>query len=390
MKTIFYNGTIHTGTKTLTGHVLVTAGATIREIRPAESLAESPADGYAQSTAAQPGAGSEPPRLIDLAGGHLAPAFIDLQLYGGLDHLFSDHPSVTAIDATYRYCLQGGAAYFQPTMATQTDALMEQAIAAVRAYKTGGGKGVLGLHLEGPYINPVKRGAHREEYIQRPDAKKLQALLDKSGGFLTMMTLAPERCDEEIVRQLAEAGVVVSAGHTNATYEEAQKGFSWGIPAATHLFNAMSPLSHRAPGMVGALLHDTPVPVSVVADGHHVDFAVIAIAKRLLGEKLFLITDAVTENQQGSYQHQLQGDKYILPDGTLSGSALTMIKAVQNCVEHIGIPLDEALRMASLYPARVMGLEARLGTIAPNKEATLVWFDDNYEVKKVFVSGEPA
>ena len=381
MKTIFYNGTIHTGHETFTRHAVVIAGATIREVRPAEGL-DLTAPGVTADT-------SGTPRLIDLEGGHLAPAFIDLQLYGGHGHLFSDHPSVAALTATYRYCLEGGAAYFQPTMATQPDELMEKAIAAVKDYRAQGNKGVLGLHLEGPFINPAKRGAHVEAFIQRPNPEKLEALLERAGGHVTMMTLAPERCDESIVRQLAEAGVVVSAGHTNATYEQAQTGFGWGIPTATHLFNAMSPLAHRAPGMVGALLGGAQIPVSVVADGHHVDFPVIGIAKKLLGDKLFLITDAVTENNSGAYQHQLRDDKYVLPDGTLSGSALTMIKAVQNCVDHIGIPLDEALRMASLYPARVMGLEGRLGLIAPNKEATLVWFDSTFAIKKVFVSGEP-
>ena len=377
MRTIFYNGTIHTSTESLTRHAVITTGTRIKEIRPSDNL-----DLQAQETP------DGPPTVIDLEGGHLAPAFIDLQIYGGQGHLFSDHPSVEALSATYSYCLEGGAAYFQPTMATQSDELMDKAIDAVKAYRKQGRKGVLGLHLEGPYINPVKRGAHLEAYIQRPDPARLEALLQRAGGHLTMMTLAPERCDPGIVRQLAEEGVIVSAGHTNATYEQALEGFAWGIPAATHLFNAMSPLSHRSPGMAGALLGHANIPVSIVADGHHVDFAVIGIAKKLLGDKLFLITDAVAENNTGAYQHRLQGDKYIIPDGTLSGSALTMIKAVQNCVEHVGIPLDEALRMASLYPARLMGLEARLGIIAPNKEASLVWFDQQYHVKRVFVAGE--
>ncbi|HTJ13620.1 MAG TPA: N-acetylglucosamine-6-phosphate deacetylase [Dinghuibacter sp.] len=371
MRTIFHNGLIHTGTETLDGHAVIITGTRIKEIRKGVDVArETTPDG--------------PPTVIDLEGGHLSPAFIDLQIYGGKGMLFSEHPSVDAIKATYRYCLEGGAAYFQPTMATQSDDLMNAAIDAVKAYD---GKGVLGLHLEGPYINPAKRGAHLESFIQIPETKKVEILLERAAGHLTMMTLAPERCASDIVAQLLEAGVVVSAGHTNATYAEALEGFGWGIPVATHLFNAMSPLSHRAPGMVGALL-DKGVPVSVVADGYHVDFPVIGLAKRMLGDKLFLITDAVTENDRGTYRHQRSGDKFVLPDGTLSGSALTMIKSVQNCVEHIGIPLDEALRMASLYPARVMGLEARLGVIAPNKEASLVWFDNEYRVKKVFLAGE--
>src|SRR5262249_1076015 len=154
----------------------------------------------------------------------------------------------------------------------------------------------------GPYINPVKRGAHLEAFIQIPSMEKVAALLDRASGHLTMMTLAPERTTSEVLAQLLEPGGVVSAGHTNATYAEALEGFGLGIPFATRLFNAMSPLSHRAPGMVGALL-DRGVPVSIVADGHHVDFPVIGLAKKVLGDKLFLITDAVTENNRGTYQH---------------------------------------------------------------------------------------
>lgn len=380
MTTTYYNGAIYTGYEVLRQHAVVTEGARIIKIIPWTGAARpSGGPGTQEQTT------REQATWIDLNGGNLAPAFIDLQLYGGEGLLFSDHPSVASIQATYRYSLEGGAAYIQPTMATQSDDLIGKAIKAIAAYQAQGLPGVIGLHLEGPYINPVKRGAHREDLIQVPEKNKLQNLLAEAGRNLTMMTLAPERCDPELVRLLIESGVRVSAGHTNATYAEALRGFDLGIPAATHLFNAMTPLGHRAPGMVGALLDRHDVYASIVADGHHVDFAVIRLAKRLLGDKLFLITDAVTANSEGVYQHQLAGDKYVLPNGTLSGSALTMIKAVQNCVEEVQIPLDEALRMASLYPARVMGLDGRLGAIKPGMEASLVWFDKDYRVQKVFI-----
>jgi N-acetylglucosamine-6-phosphate deacetylase len=374
MTTTYYNGIIYTGYEVLRDHAVVTEGNRIVKIVPLGAQPQ-PAGGEAAQTR---------DTSIDLGGGNLAPAFIDLQLYGGQGLLFSDHPSVESIQATYRYSLEGGAAYIQPTMATQSDDQIDKAIGAVTGYQSLGLPGVIGLHLEGPYINPVKRGAHREDLIQVPQAEKLKALLGKAGNHLTMMTLAPERCDPSLITELIKAGVKVSAGHTNATYAEALRGFDLGIPAATHLFNAMSPLGHRAPGMAGALLDRGTVYTSIVADGHHVDFAVIRLAKRLLGDKLYLITDAVTPNTEGVYMHQLAGDKYVLPDGTLSGSALTMIKAVQNCVEQVRIPLDEALRMASLYPARLMGLDDRLGAIKAGMEASLVWFDGDYKVRKVF------
>jgi N-acetylglucosamine-6-phosphate deacetylase len=370
MATTYYNGIIHTGYDVLEHHAVVTEGDRIKAVLPVDDLDGGP---------------KESDSWIDLEGAHLAPAFIDLQIYGGQGRLFSEHPSVEAIQSTYRYSLEGGAAYFQPTMATQSDALMSKAIEAVAAYQAQGLPGVLGLHLEGPYINPAKKGAHHEAYIQVPEMEKVESLLREAGPHLTMMTLAPERCDPRIIQRLIRAGVKVSEGHTNASYAEALEGFELGIVNATHLFNAMTPLGHRAPGTVGALLDKRHIYTSIVADGHHVDFPVIRIAKRILGDKLFLITDAVAENNEGIYRHQLKADRYTLPDGTLSGSALTMIKAVQNCVEQIGIPLDEALRMASLYPARAMDLDHRLGALQPGMEASLVWFDNDYRVRKVFV-----
>lgn len=384
MTTTYYNGAIYTGYEVLRRHAVVTEGDRIVKIMPWDGGHRPAGEGGGPV----PADGTHDPTWIDLEGGNLAPAFIDLQIYGGDGLLFSDHPSVASIQATYRYSLAGGAAYIQPTMATQSDELIGEAIDAVTEHQALGLPGVIGLHLEGPYINPVKRGAHREDLIQVPEAGKLKALLATAGNHLSMMTLAPERCDPELIRLLIETGVRVSAGHTNATYAEALRGFDLGIPAATHLFNAMTPLGHRAPGMAGAILDRGGIYTSIVADGHHVDFAVIRLAKRLLGDKLYLITDAVTANTEGVYQHQLEGDKYVLPNGTLSGSALTMIKAVQNCVEEVQIPLDEALRMASLYPARVMGLDGRLGAIRPGMEASLVWFDKDYQVRKVFVGYE--
>ncbi len=394
MKTLFYNGTIYTGYAVIENGAVLTEDGIIKGMWPGPVGLASAAGADTAGSASATGVGTNPTEMahthdadiyIDLQGQALAPAFIDLQVYGGNGQFFTNHPSFSSIEATYQYCLSGGAAYFQPTMATQSDELMDLAIAAVADYQTKGGQGLIGLHLEGPYINPVKRGAHVLEYIQVPQKNKVAELITKAGKHLSMMTVAPERCTPEVIQQLLLAGVALSAGHSNATYEEALSGFAQGIRAATHLYNAMSPLNHRAPGLVGAILEKAIPYASIVVDGHHVDWAAIKIAKQLLKDKLFLITDSVVTNNEGVYQHQLEGDKYVLPDGTLSGSALTMIQAVQHCVEKVGISLEESLRMASLYPARVMGLENRLGSIEPGKEATLVWFDKDYRVKKVWV-----
>jgi len=322
--------------------------------------------------------------IINLQGNLLAPAFIDLQIYGGNSLFFGEFPSVEALEATYAYCLAGGAAHFMPTVATHSEKIMMDAIEAVRAYWAKGGKGVLGLHLEGPYINTVKRGAHLVEHIKNnPTIADIKTWLTRGKGIVKIMTLAPEVCTTEIINLLQTNGVLVSAGHSNATYREATTAFNNGINLATHLFNAMSPLQHREVGMVGAIFEHPKVNVSLVADGYHVDFAAIRIAKKILGARLFLITDAVTENinvqknsegvlTQPRYTHQLHGEKYIIADGTLSGSALTMAHAVKNCVEKAHIALEEALRMASLYPAKIMGLDKQIGRIKKGFAADFV------------------
>ena len=198
-----------------------------------------------------------------------------------------------------------------------------------------------------------------------------------------MMTLAPEQCDDAIIKLLQDNGVIVSAGHSNATYEQATTAFDKGIPVATHLFNAMSPLQHRAPGLVGAIYNHPKVMSSIVPDGIHVDFAAVRISKKIMQERLFIITDAVAETTSGEYQHIFKGDRFTLPDGTLSGSALTMMKGTRNCVEHAGIDLEEALRMASLYPAKVIGKSNKLGRIKKGYNAEMVVFDKQFNVLDV-------
>ena len=327
-------------------------------------------------------------RIHDLGGYMLAPAFIDLQIYGGNGKLFSAELTTESLDATYKYCLQGGCTQFMITMATMSIEKFLQGIEAVRQYQAAGGKGLLGLHLEGPYINPIKKGAHVERFIKQPTLTELKKLLEAGKDIIRMMTLAPEKCDAACIEFLMQEGIVLSAGHSNATYEQAINGFYQGIPAATHLFNAMSPLQGREPGMVGAIYDHTDVMSSIVCDGIHVDFASVRISKKILGNRLFFITDAVAEVLHGEYAHVYKGDRYTLPDGTLSGSALTMLQAVKNGVEKVGIPLPEALRMASLYPASLMGLQKKSGSIEAGAKADLILLDDQLNCRQVIIDGE--
>ena len=327
-------------------------------------------------------------RVRELTGYMLTPAFIDLQIYGGNGKLFSAEMNTEALDAVYEYCLQGGCTQFMITLATNSIEKFIHGMEVARQYWNNGGKGLLGVHLEGPYINPVKKGAHIERFIKRPSLDELEHLLHKGKDIFRMMTLAPERCDRACIDLLLRHGIILSAGHSNATYEEAMNGFYQGIPAATHLFNAMSPLQGRQPGMVGAVYDHNDVRGSIVCDGVHVDFASVRISKKIMQDRLFFITDAVTEVQYGEYAHIFKEDRYTLPDGTLSGSALTMMKAVRNGVEKAGIPLPEALRMASLYPAMVMGEQDRRGCLQPGAYADMVLLNDRLELLQVIVEGE--
>jgi len=327
-------------------------------------------------------------RIQHVDGYLLAPAFIDLQLYGGNGKLFSTELTTEALEATYEYCLQGGCTQFMITMATNSIEKFLRGIDLVKEYWSAGGKGLLGLHLEGPYINPTKKGAHLEKFIKKPTVDEVNMLLQKGKGVIKMMTLAPEQCDENIIDLLLTQNIIVSAGHSNATYEEAIDGFYQGIPAATHLFNAMSPLQGREPGMVGAIYDNTDVMCSIVCDGVHVDFASVRISKKIMEERLFFITDAVTEVLHGEYQHLFKEDRYTLTNGTLSGSCLTMMQCVKNGVEKVGIPLVEALRMASLYPARVLKAENKFGCIKAGTNTDFVVIDDELNLKQLIVDGE--
>jgi N-acetylglucosamine-6-phosphate deacetylase len=364
MKQVFTNGTIFTGKEILTGSAILVDDGIIT--------------GFVYDTDVP-----DEYELKDLGGNNIAPAFLDLQIYGGNGYLFSANPCLEAIEATYKYCLQGGASKFLLTAATNTSEVFSKAIAITKQYLNEGGKGLPGLHIEGPWINPDKRGAHLLECIHRPTLDEVKRLVEEAEGVVKMITLAPEMVDEEIIEYLQANKIIVSAGHTNATYKQAMKSFE-KINVCTHLFNAMSQFQSREPGMVGAIYDHPSVQCSLVADGVHVDFAAIRISKKILGDRICLITDAVAETTAGPYQHVYKGDRYVLPNGTLSGSALTMMKAVKNCIDHAGIDRQEALRMASLYPARILGIDDKTGLIERNYEASFVVFDNEMNVIDVF------
>ncbi|HMU47327.1 MAG TPA: N-acetylglucosamine-6-phosphate deacetylase [Chitinophagaceae bacterium] len=301
----------------------------------------------------------------------ISPACIDLQIYGANGKLLSQFPEPDSLSALNNYCRGGGAAFCLPTVATNSYDVFKRAIDAVKEYWSTGGEGVLGIHLEGPWINPLKRGAHLEMFVHSPSLSEVKELLDYGDGVIKIITLAPEQCSNAVIDLICSAGVIISAGHSNATYKEAKKSFANGVKAVTHLYNAMSPLQHREPGLAGAAMDDDTVMASIIPDGYHADYAAVRIAKAVMKERLFVITDAVTQTNKGPYQHELAGDKYEAV-GILSGSALTMHKAMLNLINHCGIEMGEAIRMCSLYPAKLMGLDDELGKIKKGYKAKLL------------------
>jgi N-acetylglucosamine-6-phosphate deacetylase len=308
--------------------------------------------------------------------GHMiVPAMMDLQIYGAYGKLLAVYPDAGSLFLLEKYCKAGGAAWFLPTVATNTTEVFQKCIDAVRDYWKAGGKAALGLHLEGPWISKAKKGAHRDECIHAPERKEVEDLLAYGEGVIKMITLAPEVCSQEIIELISYHGIIISAGHSDADYQTAMNSFDSGVRTVTHLYNAMSPLQHRAPGLTGAaLLHNT-VRASIIADGYHVSYEAIRIAAKMMGERLFAITDAVTETGEGLYRHSLvNGDRYEC-NGVLSGSALTMHQCFLNLVNKAGIEKDEALRMCSTYPAEVIKCDHRYGKIAPGYAAQFLVLD---------------
>jgi N-acetylglucosamine-6-phosphate deacetylase len=325
-------------------------------------------------------------KITDLKGLTIAPGLIDLQIYGSGGKLFGGNPDEEGLERMEKDLLAQGTTGFFATAATNSDEVVHKAIDAAKAYRKRAIGNFLGLHLEGPYLNVKRKGAHPENYIKKGTLAEIKNWVERAEGELKMMTIAPELQDQEVIDYLHSNNIIISAGHSDATYEEALSFLNNPVKAATHLYNAMPPIHHRAAGLVPAILKLKPY-TSIVADGVHVSFPMIELAKRELGERLFLITDAVTETNEGAYQHVFKGDRYTMPDGTLSGSCLSMLKAVENCVLKVGIPLEEALRMASTYPARLMN-DNKKGLIKKGYRADIIVINEEMKHHSTYLSGK--
>jgi len=317
----------------------------------------------------------------------VVPGFIDLQIYGAGDRLFSAEPSIESLNIMEDDLLKKGTTGFLACMATNSQEVFNECIKAAKAHRSTA-RNCLGLHLEGPFLNPKRLGAHVPAFVRKASLDEIKQLIDFGDGVIKMMTIAPEIQDDEVIQYLLDQGIVISLGHSNATFEEATSAYNKGIQTTTHLFNAMSPIHHREPGIPTAVFSHAKAMASIIADGQHVGFEVVKFAQKLLKERLFLITDAVTACSTGPYQHIQEGNKYVMPDGTLSGSSLTMLEAVKNCVLHCDISLNDAIKMGTSYPAKLIGIENLTANIAAGEQANLVVLDDALNLKEIIFKGK--
>lgn len=331
--------------------------------------------------------------IVDLTGCDLLPGFIDLQVNGGGGVLFNNKPTVDALRIMAAAHRKFGTTGLLPTLISDDVDVMRTAIAAVREAIAAGVPGVLGIHLEGPYLAPTRKGTHNADKFRVPDAAEIAMATSLDNG-VTLITLAPERVPAATIRAMVERGAHVAAGHTAATYEQARAGLDAGISGFTHLYNAMTPLQGREPGAVGAALADPHSWCGVIVDGVHVHPASlrVALAAKPRG-KVILVTDAMPMVGSDDPSFDLYGETITAKDGvvrnaagSLAGSALDMVSAVRNTVRLLGLPLEEAVRMASTYPADAIGLADR-GRIAIGARADFVVMSPELEVRKVVADG---
>jgi N-acetylglucosamine-6-phosphate deacetylase len=352
----------------------------------------------------------------------LAPGFIDVQVNGGGGVLFNDSPDLQTLRRIVQAHRRFGTTSLLPTLITDTSEKLHQAVATVAAAMANDEPGIAGLHLEGPFLNPARRGVHRADFIRAPTPADIAYLCANTPPFLMplsrsagegavaaatagegrrrqlLLTLAPEMVPPDTIRCLSDAGIIVSLGHTDATHEQAKAALDEGARGFTHLFNAMPPPAGRAPGPVGAALDDPHAFAGIIADGHHVHPANLRIALRALTpQRTMLVTDAMASVGADIHTFMLQGRRIAVAegrltteDGTLAGAHLDMASAVRNAITLLGATLADALRIASATPADFLGIAAARGRLLPGRVADMVALTDSIAVRAVWIAGAPA
>ncbi len=339
--------------------------------------------------AAGPGVGGNG---IDVGGGYLLPGFIDTQVNGGGGVLFNDETTVDGIAAIGSAHRAYGTTGFLPTLISDELDVIDAAMRATESAIAAGVPGVLGIHIEGPFISKERKGIHNPAMFRTLDAQS-KALLKSLKRGRTLVTLAPENCTPEDIAELAAAGVIIAAGHTNATYETTVAALDAGVTGFTHLFNAMSPMTHRAPGVAGAALESRTAFCGLIADGQHVAWPVIRVALRAKAhDHVMLVTDAMPTVGSATKTFVLNGQTIhvengvcVGEDGTLAGSDLDMATAVRNCVRHGGVNIVEAALMAATAPARFLSLGSARGSLVPGQRADIVWLDADLSLRGTFI-----
>ena len=338
---------------------------------------------------------ADPSMLTHLAG-TLVPGFVDVQVNGGGGALFNDQPSVECIETIGRAHARFGTTGFLPTLITDDVSVMAKAADAVADAIKHNKAGVLGVHFEGPHLSVPKKGVHPQQYIRKISDEEL-AIFSRQDLGIKVVTLAPENVSTQVIKSLVKAGVRVCLGHSNADYDTVVAALDAGASGFTHLFNAMSPLGSREPGMVGAALESETAWCGLIVDGHHVHSAAakVAINAKPRG-KMMLVTDAmppVGMAQDASFELfgikvVRQGDRLNATTGELAGCVLDMVGAVNNTVAMLGLSHDEALRMASMYPAQFLGLDKALGLVKPGFKADLVLLNNANQVSRTYIGGK--
>jgi N-acetylglucosamine-6-phosphate deacetylase len=330
---------------------------------------------------------------IDLEGGWLLPGFIDTQVNGGGGVLFNDAPTVETIAQIGAAHRPYGTTAFLPTLISDTLEQVDRAMRAVEQAMADGVPGVVGIHIEGPFLNPARKGTHDAARFLRLDDAAIRLLGSLSHGR-TMVTLAPEMTTPDDIRALRDAGVIVSAGHTDADYATMRDAFAAGVTGVTHLYNAMSPLHHREPGVVGAVLDNRDAWVGIIVDGRHVDPVALRVALAARPhDRFMLVSDAMPTVGNATKTFMLQGKTIrvedgvcVEEDGTLAGSDLDMAAAVRNAVRMLGLSVADAAMMAAGAPAAFLSLPDH-GTLRPGARADMVWLDTDLRPKATWIGG---
>ena len=331
---------------------------------------------------------------IELDQGILAPGFIDLQVNGGGGVLFNNSPNKESLNTIIKAHQFFGTTSVMPTVISDSLEVLEQCIKTVTE-EIKNNSSLLGIHIEGPFFNTKYRGVHQKKYISSINSDYLN-LFESLKGFPVMLTLAPECISSQQLKHLTSLGIKTLAGHSDATYDELDDAIKNGLDGFTHLFNAMGQISAREPGVVGSALHFENTFASIIVDLHHVHPSLIQLAYQLKPTgKLFFISDSMATINHGKPSFELYDEvvnesdgRLVNSEGKLAGSSITQIDAVKNVYQKCNIPLNQALAMASRYPAEYLGIENHLGSLKPGYRADLVHFDSNFKVHNVWVSGK--